>query len=329
MRVLSVRASSALVVLFIASAASAVTMAWTPIGNQGNTCDPQSQGCFGSVPYSYSIGTYEVTNAQYVEFLNAKASSFYQPFGLYNTLMSPSFYNTIARSISVDGYTYSAVAGRENVPVDFVSLYDALRFANWMNNGQGSGDTETGAYTLLGGTEVPSNGATVTRNAGAVVFVPTEDEWYKAAYYNPATSSYFAYPAGSNAQTTCSAPTAAPNHANCSLAANDLTAVGSYMGSPSPYGSIDQGGNVYEWNEAVINGELRGLRGGAAGSLATDLGAFTRHGDYPVAEDYYRGFRLAFIPEPSAGLLVAAGLTGLAVRRRGPTPSRSAARAKV
>ena len=38
------------------------------------------------------------------------------------------------------------------MPVNYVDFYDALRFANWMNNGQGNGDTETGAYTLLGGT---------------------------------------------------------------------------------------------------------------------------------------------------------------------------------
>jgi hypothetical protein len=57
------------------------------------------------------------------------------------------------------------------------SFFDALRFANWLNNGQGNGDTETGAYTLLGGTPVPSNGATLARNAGATIFVTSEDEW--------------------------------------------------------------------------------------------------------------------------------------------------------
>jgi hypothetical protein len=78
--------SSLLLSLVIASSASAVTMAWTPIGNPGNACDPQpdvsgaGSGCFGAVPYAYFIGTYEVTNAQYAEFLNAKAKS--DPFGL-------------------------------------------------------------------------------------------------------------------------------------------------------------------------------------------------------------------------------------------------------
>src|SRR5262245_27372895 len=72
--------------LLIASSASAVTMAWQFVGNPGNACDPQSQGCFGAVGYAYNIGTYEVTNAQYVEFLNAKAAS--DPYGLYDSRMS-------------------------------------------------------------------------------------------------------------------------------------------------------------------------------------------------------------------------------------------------
>ncbi len=138
--------------------------------------------------YDYLIGTYEVTNAQYAEFLNAKAAS--DPLGLYNTSMGdPSTNSTfvghggITRSGSSGSYSYSAIAGRGDMPVNYVSFYDSLRFANWLNNGQGSGDTETGAYTLLGGTAAPSNGMTVTRNAGATIFLTSENEWYKAAYY--------------------------------------------------------------------------------------------------------------------------------------------------
>src|SRR5262245_42145673 len=122
----------------IASSASAVTMAWTPIGNPGNACDPQgADGCFGSVPYSYFIGTYEVTNAQYAEFLNAKAAS--DPLALYNTSMgnpSVGVWGGIARTGSSGSYSYSPIPGRENMPVNYVSFYDALRFANWLNNGQ-------------------------------------------------------------------------------------------------------------------------------------------------------------------------------------------------
>jgi formylglycine-generating enzyme required for sulfatase activity len=65
-------------------------------------------------------------------------------------------------------------------PVNFVSWFDAARFANWMQNGQGSGDTETGAYTLVEG---QTTGAAPARNAGAEYYVPTENQWYKAAFY--------------------------------------------------------------------------------------------------------------------------------------------------
>ena len=113
---------------------------------------------YGAVNYAYNIGTYEVTNSQYAEFLNAKAAS--DPFGLYSESMGTA--GGISRSGSSGSYTYGATS--PNMPVNFVSFFDAVRFANWMNNGQGSSNTETGSYTLLGGGDPPSNGNTVTRN---------------------------------------------------------------------------------------------------------------------------------------------------------------------
>jgi formylglycine-generating enzyme required for sulfatase activity len=305
--------SSLLLLLVIASGASALTMDWTSVGNPGNACDLQSQGCFGAVGYDYSIGTHEVTNAQYAEFLNAKAAS--DPLGLYNADMSSGL-GGITRS-GVDGsYTYTTIAGREGMPVNVVSFYDALRFANWMNNGQGNGDTESGSYTLLGpyttsafGGATPSNGTTVARNAGATIVLTSEDEWYKAAYHSAISTSYFDYPIGTDTQTVCSAPTATANRANCN--SSDVTIVGSYTGSASPYGTFDQGGNVYEWTEA-ISGSTRVLRGGSGATPAVSLAASTRVNIGGQAEQYAFGFRLAMIPEPGTGLLVIAGLLGLA-----------------
>jgi formylglycine-generating enzyme required for sulfatase activity len=204
-------------------------MTWTPIGDRGNAGDTamMSDGRtgVGSVAYTYSIGTYEVTNAQGAEFLNAKAAS--DPFGLYDPDMGdPStglpryeggtaHYGGITRNGS---YTYSVITGRGNLPVDSVSFIDAVRFTNWMNNGQSSGDTETGAYILLSGPSHPSNSYTVTRNPGASIALPTEDEWYKAAFYDALSASYFAYPASSSVPTICSGPTATANRANCAFA---------------------------------------------------------------------------------------------------------------
>ena len=319
--------SSLLLSLLFASSASAVALDLTPIGNPGNACDPQDNngeapaGCFGSVPYNYRIGTYEVTRGQYVEFLNAKAAS--DPLGLYNSQMGSN--SGIARSGVSGTFSYSVVGGQVDKPITAVTFYDALRFANWMNNGQGSSDTETGSYTLLGGTTTPSNGATVTRNPGANIVLSSQDEWYKAAYYAPSTSSYFDYPTGSDTQPTCATPTATANRASC----NNMGGVvnkGSYPGSASPYGTFDQGGNAYEWNEALLTSTpcfppgtvCRGLMGGSSYTPPIYLASFAR--DFKDANDpfpdYSIGFRLVLIPEPSTGLLVIAGLLGLAVRRR-------------
>jgi formylglycine-generating enzyme required for sulfatase activity len=320
--------SSLLLLLGIASSASAVTTAWTPIGNPGNPADTEVMTCcigsvgtsgYGSVGHYYSIGTYEVTNSQYVEFLNAKAST--DPLGLYDAGHAASSYMGIARTGAPGSYTYSAIAGRENMPVNFVTFYDALRFSNWMNNGQGNGDTESGSYTLLGGSVTPSNAAAIERNAGATIVLPSENEWYKAAYYDPQSASYFNYPMGTNFTVggTCTTPTAAPNSANCDGAVDGPVPVGSYTGSASPYGTFDQGGNLWEWNEAHApfatppHNAWRVLRGsdwlGSAGHASV---RFASEGEVSNF-----GFRLAMIvPEPGTGLLVIAGLFGLAGWRR-------------
>src|SRR5262249_22805617 len=131
------------------------------------------------------------------------------------------------------GSRYVPTAGRQNHPVNYVTWYDAIRFANWLNNGQGNGDTETGAYTVLHEgsptpTPVPSSALSITRNAGATVVLPSENEWYKAAYYNPATSSYFLYPTSSNTAPTAEAPPGGSNSANYyyPFRAGNLTDVG-------------------------------------------------------------------------------------------------------
>jgi formylglycine-generating enzyme required for sulfatase activity len=166
--------------------------------------------------------------------------------------------------------------------VNYVNLYSSMRFANWMSNGQGHGDTETGAYTLTGGTPlVPLNSLLVRRNPDAKVFLPSEDEWYKAAYYDPARHRYWDYPAGSDTPTRCTLPTQARGAANCGLvtaAANpanpgitgvaswfwgDVTDVDAYPGSVSPYGAYDMGGNLFQWTEELTVSVLGQYHAGA------------------------------------------------------------------
>ncbi len=223
--------------------------------------------------------------------------------------------NSITRDGSEGSFTYSVNSGLENRPVVGISWFNALRYANWLHNGQPTGEqdttaTEDGAYTFSGLMTVG------TRNAGATIFLTSEDEWYKAAYYDALSTSYFEYPAGTDVTTICAMPGTTPNTANCSGSAGDLTDVGSYTDSASPYGTYDQGGNVWEWNESAVGeSSNRGIRGGAWGTGAGLLGASHRgeHGPGAAADI---GFRVTMIPEPSTALLVALGLVGIAAGRR-------------
>jgi sulfatase modifying factor 1 len=100
---------------------------------------------------------------------------------------------------------------------------------------------------------------------------------------------------------------------------SDLTIVGkgSYSGSASPYGTFDQGGNVWEWNEAITSGGLgRAVRSGSFDENALGPAASTRSIGGANSGDDGLGFRVAMIPEPSTSLLVIAGLLGLGTWRR-------------
>jgi sulfatase modifying factor 1 len=300
--------------LVAARPALAVNISWTPVGNPGNAADtadgdggtPGVQQ-FGAVGYSYSIGTYEVTNNQYVEFLNAKDATGANPLDLYYFRMGqPLNQGGIAfNSGAPNGSKYSVISGSGNHPVVWVTWYDTLRFANWLNNGQGSGDTESGAYTLLGGTPTPSNAASITRNPEAKIVLPNENEWYKAAYFNGTTSSYFQYPTSSNTSPTSTGPTSNPNSSNLFGAVLGLTDVGVYSGTTSPSGAFDMAGNAWELNETFIGGQTaHGLRGSAWDDGFRLLEPWWRATDATVAMgDDSVGFRVAMIPEPSTGVL--------------------------
>lgn len=288
-------------------ASAMITIPTVPIGNPGNAPDPLTGNQYGSVAYTYNIGQTEVTNVQYAAFLNAKAAS--DPNNLYNTSMAGSF-GGITRSGSPGSYTYSTVVGRENHPVNFVSFWDATRFANWLHNGQGSGDTETGAYTLTAD-GIANN--TVTRNAGWQWAVTSEDEWYKAAYHQPASAGgdsddYWLYPTQSNSINT--------SQANYGNVIGNTTPVGSY--AANYYGTFDMGGNVWEWNEAIISGNQRNRRGGSFDSQLFDpLRSVFRNGFTPTTEVAQFGFRVSQVPGPGSVALLAIGGLAAARRRRG------------
>src|SRR5262245_44848780 len=139
--------------LSIFSSASAITIETVPVGNAGNAPQSNDPLQFGAGEYGYRIGKYEVTNVEYVELLHSVDPAGANKLALYSANMSTSALGGINfNSVAASGLKYQAKAGRELNPVVFVSWYDAIRFTNWLHNGQGSGSTESGSYTLVGST---------------------------------------------------------------------------------------------------------------------------------------------------------------------------------
>ncbi len=318
-----------LATFFCISAAHAAMIDMVTVGNPGNAPDTRYDAIgFGSVGYNYQIGKYEVTAGQYTEFLNAVAKA--DPNGLYNTAMGDggnSLSANIQRTGSSPNYSYSVAADWANRPVNYVSFWDAARFANWLHNGQptgpqGPGTTEDGAYHDVG------DQALFGRNTGAQFFIPTENEWYKAAYHDKTAAlgaTYFDYQTGTNSVpgNDINETTNPGNNANYFINNDTIgspyyrTVVGEFELSDSPYGTFDQGGNVWEWNETKVTSSSRGLRGGSFDFLSFVLHASHRSFlDDPALELFGVGFRVASIPEPSTLLLGTMAAAGLLLRRR-------------
>ncbi len=337
---------AAIVVLALSvTVAQAVTIETVPVGNLGNADDTHGAG-YGAVDYAYNIGKYEVTAGQYAEFLNAVADA--DPYGLYNSNMDASSWGCqITQNSDSGSYTYD-FSGRpsgteadwSNRPVNFVSWGDATRFANWLHNDQPTGTltgnpvldadiTEDGAYYLNGAMSNAELMA-VNREADWKWAITSEDEWYKAAYHknDGVTGNYFDYPT-SNDSLPSSNLDGGGN--NATWYNNDFghtighpyyrTEVGAHENSGSPYGTFDQGGNMWEWNEADdISILSRGLRGGSflyTGTVGDALLASERsYQNLPTTEGSDVGFRVAQVPEPGSITLLLCGLVSMIYWRR-------------
>jgi hypothetical protein len=288
--------------LVLSSPASAVSINWTPVGNAGNACQwQQIDGqygfesdpaigvhydpiCLGGVSYDYQIGAAPVTYTQYAEFLNAKAAS--DQLELYAAAMADPVFGGITQSCS-PSCTYSIIAGREDVPVGYVNFYDAARFANWMNNGQGAGDTETGSYTLTAD-GIATN--TVTRNAGVSILLASEDEWYKAVYLDALTLAWNEMPGGG--------------------------AVTDIRGSDWTEGLL-----ILEGLEAET-GLRRVVRGSVPGFPEYKFAAWYRAAIHAGWEEWPYGFRLVHTPDVGTGVMMALGLVAMALTRCNKRPAR-------
>lgn len=310
---------------------SAVNIQMVTVGNPGNPGELSGASAggegadriCGAVSYIYKIGKYEVTAGQYCEFLNAVAKT--DTYGLYNPLMdidnpNSSYGCNIKRSGTSGSYTYSVGVNWANRPVNIVSWGAAARFVNWLHNGQPVGNqnlstTEDGSY-YLNGANTNTQLLAVMRKANATWVLPSEDEWYKAAFHknNGATGNYWDYPTATNSVPSNALINPDPgNNANFNVSGVYTigepywrTVVGEFENSESPYGTFDQGGNVWEWKEALIWHEdvslwRRGIAYGSYSTGSTDLHAAFRYrcGD-PAATSARLGFRVVqLLPVPA------------------------------
>jgi formylglycine-generating enzyme len=321
-------------IMVCSSATAGVSITTVNVVNVGNANDTTG---YGGVGYVYGIGTYEVTLNQYANFLNSVAAT--DTYSLYNVNMAANVNVAgITRSGSSGSYTY-AISGDGNRPVTYVSWFDAARFVNWLDNGcplggQVAGTTETGAYALNGAT----SGIINSSLAGSGWRLPTESEWYKAAYYQPLsqggpTSSYWTYATRSNTQPNSRTPNSvdqnsgnfyyndniggpynggyAVNNSTALPTGSAITAAGAYALALSYAGTYDQNGNAAEWTDGVF-GSLRVVRGGSWGD--NNLAASSRSSNLPTTESQFIGFRAVDVPEPGVAGFLALGLALLVFR---------------
>jgi formylglycine-generating enzyme required for sulfatase activity len=222
------------------------------------------------------------------------------------------------------------MAAVNDAPMFDVSWGDAARFCNWLQNGQpigaeGNATTETGAYTLNGATSQLAL-ETITRNAGATYFIPSENEWYKAAFYKGGgvNAGYWTYETQSDTAPSNVLSATGTNNANIFVPGagtsdyyNTLTPVGVFAGCSGPYGTFDMGGDLWQWNEATMAVNARGTRGGSWNNGSDFMASSYRDGYNPAVVGGIIGFRVASVPEPgSIALLVCGAIAVLALWKR-------------
>jgi formylglycine-generating enzyme required for sulfatase activity len=265
------------------------TIDFVTIGNAGNAADTTT---YGAVPYEYRVGKYEITQ------------------------------DAITKATASGMANVTAGAWTGNQPAASINWYEAAAFVNWLNTSTG----KTAAYNLTFSGNWSMNlwssadawqlgGENLYRNKDAFYFLPSENEWYKAAYYNAAGTNYFLYPTASS-----SVPTAVASGTSAGTAVYDSAsdpAIVASAGGLSPYGTMGQGGNVFEWSESAFDGanssasEDRAIRGGGWFSSEVILRSSNRRNNGPSVEFTTYGFRVASpvaVPEPSTYAMALAGL---------------------
>lgn len=313
--------------LALSGSVLATSIQWVDIKDQGNTADTTG---FGSVGYEFRISKFEFTNNNYVAFLNAVDQTGTNPYGIYNSGMSTGNRGGINYVPgNPNGSKYVVKTDFGDKPVNYVGWWEAARVANWMHNGATVGaSTETGSYSL-GGAVI---GTTPAKSASATFWIPSQDEWYKAAFYKTGgtNAGYWEYATqsetaptkvGANAQGVGNAGPVG-QFANYAAEADwngmngNVTSVGT-NGGPSAYGTYDMGGNLSEVISLGVSTNARFVGGGFS-SAPSDLSATSAAvgATFPsFTKSEFTGFRLAAaVPEPGSTLPILS-LFGLALSK--------------
>lgn len=265
------------------------------IGSPGNAADTTgAPDPAGRVDYTYRIGKYEVPE-EAVRKANAASELAGEPLGLTLDERGP------------------------QKPATGLSWFEAARFVNWLNEDQGIAPAykfdSAGQFQLWTPTDPGYNPANPFRNTLAQYVLPSVDEWYKAAFYDPLVEGYWDYPTGSDTPPLPVASGTDPGTAVWNQTGGPADVQGA--GGAGPYGSVGQGGNVWEFQESATDllnttpAELRTLRGGDYGLTITDfsLSSAFLTDIVPSRRPFDGGFRVVSVPEPTSLALFVASLT--------------------
>ncbi len=289
------------------SGSNAFTMEFVPIGNPGNADDTTGNpNPAGSVGYTYNMGKFEVSEDMITKY-NAD-------FGTANGL-----------AITKD-------ARGTNKPATGVSWNEAARYVNWLNTSTGgtaaykfstSGVNDNIALWTSG--DAGFDASNPFRNSLATYVLPSMDEWYKAAYYNPTTSQYGDYPSSDGLEPMGVASGTTDKTAVFAQLLSQGPADITQAGGLSAYGIMGMGGNVWELEETTLDlsngsGSLRrGIQGGFWGNSNLFLRASSRENVIAANESSSVGFRVASlnsVPEPSSVALMTIATLGIGMTRR-------------
>lgn len=275
-------ANKSVLIALLALSFANVQADYVTIGGTGVAADPATG--YGGISYSYKIGRYEVTGAE------------------FNT--------AVAADSRIGDCQYDSLNG----PAYYVSWYEAAMYCNWLT----SGDAYLGAYLFDGsGTFTGIDRASAISLYGNVYALPTEDEWYKAAYWRDDISDQWSLYANGTDTTPTWGTTEGWNYRDATY--GYAYGIGSWpvgYGAQEQNGTYDMMGNVWEWTETMYDASRWVGRGGGYGSDATELGSSVRGKTYPYSEGNNLGFRIVMIPEPSTVLLFGIGIMSAWLLRR-------------